>query len=216
MRRALDNAGFVVSLETRRTEVTDHADVVLPVAVVTEKSGTFIDWEGRRRPFARVFGDALMMSDGRVLAMLAEAMDSSIGRGDVKSLRTELDSFGPWTGARSAVPSDSAAVVQTGGPHLVTWRLLLDEAAMQEGEPNLAGTRRRTVAVVSAATAASLGVAAGQQVTVTGPAGSVSVPVDIGSIVDNAVWLPSNAADCAIASLGVAPGQPVRVSGGAA
>ncbi len=216
MRRALDNAGFVVSLETRRTEVTDRADVVLPVAVVTEKSGTFVDWEGRRRPFARVFGDALMMADGRVLAMLADVMGSSIGRGDVKSLRNELDSLGPWTGARAVAPSDSAAAEQTGGPLLVTWRLLLDDAALQEGEPNLAGTRRRTVAVVSAATAASLGVAAGQRVTVTGPAGSVSVPVEIGSIVDNAVWLPSNASDCAIASLGVAPGQPVRVSGGAA
>ena len=38
---------FVVSLEIATSSVTDVADVVLPVAVVTEKAGTFRNWEGR-------------------------------------------------------------------------------------------------------------------------------------------------------------------------
>ena len=50
-RAALATAGFVVSLEMRHSAVTEHADVVLPVAAVAEKAGRFVDWEGRRRPF---------------------------------------------------------------------------------------------------------------------------------------------------------------------
>ena len=48
-RAALDAAGFVVSLELRATDVTRAADVVFPVAPVTDKSGTFVNWEGRVR-----------------------------------------------------------------------------------------------------------------------------------------------------------------------
>src|SRR5581483_2882946 len=48
---ALRRAGFIVSLEIRRSAVTEHADVVLPVAPAAEKSGRYVTWEGRRRPF---------------------------------------------------------------------------------------------------------------------------------------------------------------------
>ncbi|MCW2679086.1 MAG: NADH-quinone oxidoreductase, partial [Frankiales bacterium] len=51
---ALDNVGFLVSLELRRSPVTDRADVVFPVAAAVEKAGTFLDWEGRARPFEQV------------------------------------------------------------------------------------------------------------------------------------------------------------------
>ena len=53
-REALGRVGFVVSLEIRQSSVTDLADVVLPVAPMVEKPGTFLDWEGRR---AAVRGD---------------------------------------------------------------------------------------------------------------------------------------------------------------
>jgi NADH-quinone oxidoreductase subunit G len=51
---ALDAVPFLVSLELRRSPVTDRADVVLPVAAAVEKAGTFLDWEGRARPFEQV------------------------------------------------------------------------------------------------------------------------------------------------------------------
>lgn len=50
-REALAEAGFLVSLELRPSEVTELADVVLPVAAVAEKAGTFLNWEGRVRFF---------------------------------------------------------------------------------------------------------------------------------------------------------------------
>ena len=48
---AIEQAGFVVSLELRASAVTDRADVVLPVAAVAEKPGTFVNWEGRPGEF---------------------------------------------------------------------------------------------------------------------------------------------------------------------
>ena len=56
---------------------------------------------------------------------------------------------------------------------LASWRQLLDSGVMQDGEPHLAATARPTVAMVSAKTAAGLG----DTVTVTGPAGSLTLPV---------------------------------------
>jgi len=47
---ALERVPCVVSLEFRHSAVTERAHVVFPVAPVAEKSGTFVDWEGRARP----------------------------------------------------------------------------------------------------------------------------------------------------------------------
>ena len=51
---ALGRGRFLVSLEVRESDVTELADVVLPVAPIAERAGTFVNWEGRVRPFERV------------------------------------------------------------------------------------------------------------------------------------------------------------------
>ena len=66
---AVDAAGFVVSLELRHSAITDRADVVFPVAPVTEKAGTFVNWEGRLRPFEPALPPNAT-ADVRVLAAL--------------------------------------------------------------------------------------------------------------------------------------------------
>ena len=208
---AIEAAGFVVSLENHHSAVTALADVVLPVGVVTEKAGTFLDWEGRPRPFGQVFRDALTSSDARVLSMIATAMEISVPA-DITSLRLELGRLGPWMGARSAAP-DVAGSAGTPGTVLASWRQLLDSGVMQEGEPHLAATARPTVALVSAATAAGLG----DTVTITGPAGSVTLPVAVGDVLDDVVWVPMNSPGCHIhADLGVVPGASVQISAGGA
>ncbi|MGH3584022.1 MAG: molybdopterin-dependent oxidoreductase, partial [Mycobacterium sp.] len=68
---AIEAAPFVVSLELRQSAVTERADVVFPVAPVSEKSGTFVNWEGRQRPFDPALPPGAT-SDSRVLAALAE------------------------------------------------------------------------------------------------------------------------------------------------
>ncbi|MGB6050209.1 MAG: NADH-quinone oxidoreductase subunit G, partial [Rhodococcus sp. (in: high G+C Gram-positive bacteria)] len=101
---ALDGSAFVVSLELRRSAVTDRADVVFPVAPVTEKAGTFIDWEGRRRPFEPAITGTRSLNDGRVLHALAAEMGSALGLPDVDSARREIASLRPWTGTRGSAP----------------------------------------------------------------------------------------------------------------
>jgi NADH-quinone oxidoreductase subunit G len=206
---AVEATGFVVSLENHHSSVTARADVVLPVAVVTEKAGTFLDWEGRPRPFGQVFRDALTMSDARVLAMLADAMGLQ-APSDVAEIRRELGQLGPWTGARVDAP-DVAPVAPMEGTVLATWRQLLDSGVMQEGEPHLAATARPSVALVSSATAEGLG----DTVTVTGPTGSVTLPLVVGEVLDGVVWLPLNSPGCHVhADLGAVAGSVVQLTPG--
>ncbi len=54
---------FVVSLEISHSAVTAVADVVLPVAAVIEKSGSFQDWQGSTRNFDKAIADSLSRSD---------------------------------------------------------------------------------------------------------------------------------------------------------
>jgi NADH-quinone oxidoreductase subunit G len=209
--QAVEATGFVVSLENHHSAVTALADVVLPVAVVTEKAGTFLDWEGRPRPFGQVFRDALTMSDARVLAMVSEAMGLP-APADVTAIRSELGRLGPWAGARAEAPA-VAPVASPDGILLASWRQLLDSGVMQEGEPHLAATARPTVALMSAATAAGLG----DSVTVTGPTGSVTLPAVVADVLDDVVWVPLNSPGCHVhADLGAVPGATVRLSPGGA
>ena len=70
---AIEAAPFVVSLELRASAVTDRADVVFPVAAMSEKPGTFVNWEGRGGAFGRVLDVPDAQSDLQVLNVVADA-----------------------------------------------------------------------------------------------------------------------------------------------
>src|SRR5690606_3026218 len=159
---ALDRAPFVVSLELRHSEVTDRADVVFPVASVTGKAGTFRTWEGRARAFDTVLGDSTVLrtaaplSDLRVLHALAAAMGSALALPDPAAARAELSALGAWDGPPLAMSAHRAHPPTRPGPGtavLASWRMLLDNGRMQDGEENLAGLARTPVLRLSAATA---------------------------------------------------------------
>ena len=196
VRRALAGAGFVVSLELRTGLVTDHADVVLPVAPVAEKAGAFLDWEGRLRPFETVLvTDAV--SDHAVLDELAELMGVPLGAAKTLSLRDELAQIGGWDGPRVPAPVVAPYVPAQASPGsavLSTWRLLLDAGRGQDGEQYLAGTARRAHARMSPVTAAANGLVDGGLVRLTGPTGSITLPVLVDAatpaMVDGVVWVP--------------------------
>jgi NADH-quinone oxidoreductase subunit G len=104
---ALDKA-FVVSLEIAPSAVTARANVVLPVAAVTEKSGSFLNWEGRPRSFDAAVADSLNRSDLRILSMIAEEMGISLNLGTVTAATKEIASLGAWDGARAQFNKVSA------------------------------------------------------------------------------------------------------------
>ncbi|MEU8757996.1 NADH-quinone oxidoreductase subunit G [Streptomyces sp. NPDC048659] len=218
-RQALD-AAFVVSLELRPGAVTERADVVLPVAAVAEKPGTFLNWEGRARLFEAALKPEQMTrtlppADARVLHMLADAMDAHLGLPDLRAARRELDRLGGWTGERASEPAEpgqSAARPGDGEAVLAGHRLLLDLGRLQEGDTALAGTRHAAVARLSAETAAATGVKDGDTLEVTGTAGSVRFPLQVTEMPDRVVWLPLNSAGRGVlAGTGARPGDLVRI-----
>ncbi len=217
---ALTLAPFLVSLETRRTEVTDHADVVLPVGVVTEKSGTFLDWEGRARPFGQVMRDTTTITDARALSLVARALGRPMGSIEVADLRAELAGLGLWQGPRPEPAASDPAVRPEAGEGqvlLATWRHLLDAGRLQVGEPALAGTARPALARMSAASAQRFDLVDGQPVTVSSEHGAITLPLAVTEMVDGVVWVPGNSEGSAVnATLRVGPGSPVGISAGGA
>ncbi|WP_455361285.1 NADH-quinone oxidoreductase subunit G [Streptomyces sp. SYSU K21746] len=225
---ALDAVGFLVSLELRPSEVTERADVVLPVAAVAEKAGAFLNWEGRLRPFEAALKPDQMTrrlapSDARVLHMLADAMAGAEGADrysdfalpDVRAVHAELDRLGSWTGPHAADPSESPRPLPRpaeGEAVLAGHRLLLDQGRLQDGDEALAGTRHAAVARLSAATAAETGVKDGDLLAVTGPSGTVRLPLQVTPMPDRVVWLPLNSAGRGVtADTGSRPGDLVRI-----
>jgi NADH-quinone oxidoreductase subunit G len=196
---ALAAASFVVSLELRVSAVTDRADVVFPVAAVSEKAGTFVNWEGRPGTFGPALSVPAARSDLEVLASIADAMDVHLGLPDAAGARRELQALGTGDAIAAAPPAAHRGTAAPRAPGagqalLATWRNLLDGGRMQDGEPNLAGTARAPVARLSAATAAEAGTTAGGKVVVATEHGSVTLPVEITPMPDRVVWLPANSA----------------------
>ncbi|XVV03394.1 NADH-quinone oxidoreductase subunit G [Actinosynnema sp. CA-248983] len=192
--RALDFVGFVVSLELRHSAVTAHADVVLPIAPAVEKAGSYLNWEGRHRPFGTTLEGTGALPDGRVLDTLAVEMDADLFTQTPASAAADFERLG--RGAVDAqAPTVSAPLLpqpKDGQVVLATWRRLLDNGSMQDDEPNLAGTARPVVAKLSQATAARLGVELGGEVTVSTDRGAVTLPVEAADLPDGVVWLPGN------------------------
>jgi NADH-quinone oxidoreductase subunit G len=211
---ALEKA-FVVSLEITTSAVTDRANVVLPVAAVTEKSGSFLNWEGRARSFDAAVADSLNRSDLRILSMIAEEMGTSINLGTVTAATKELASLGNWDGARvsfNKVASTSQPSLNPEQALITSWRRLLDLGTLQEGEEHLAGTARRTVAVISPKRAQALGVTDGDKLKISTNVGSVTLSALVENIHDDAVWAPRNSRGSQLlVNLGVAHGAVVTV-----
>jgi len=205
---------FVVSLEIANSEVTKYADVVLPVAAITEKSGSFLNWEGRPRAFETAV-DSLNRSDLRILSMIADELGHSISLGTVANAAKEIATIGNWDGTTVATPSVSAASAHSvSGDQavLTSWRRLLDLGTLQKGEENLAGTARRTVAVISPKRAAALGVVDGDLLRISNDTGWVMLAALVENIHDDAVWAPRNSAGSQLlANLGVAHNSVVTV-----
>ena len=203
---------FVVSLEIRESAITELANVVLPVAAVVEKSGTFINWEGRPRSFEAALSESLTRSDLRILSMLADEMGTPINLPTVAAAAKELSAIGAWDARAefNSVPKKDLSA-SNGAALLSSWRLLLDAGSLQDGESNLAGTAHPSVAVISAKRAASLQVVDGDLLRISTKEGWIMLPCQIDEIDEDSVWIPRNSENSrAIATLGIATG-PVSV-----
>jgi NADH-quinone oxidoreductase subunit G len=217
-RAAIAGAGFVLSLEVRRSAVTEQADVVLPVAPPAEKAGRFVNWEGRRRPFDMTLQGTGALSDAQVLDALADELDVELGVRTVATARDELAAL-PGYATMSATDGGQGSARRGAGGNIVlaTWHELLDAGRGLDGDEYLAATAKSARAMMSAGTAGAHGLAEGEHVTVSTEAGSVTVPIQIADLPDRVVWLPTNARGSAVrASLHAVNGAIVTLSPGGA
>ena len=86
--------------------------------------------------------------------------------------------------------------------------MLLDGGRLQDGEPYLAGTARRPVARMSAATATEIGATEDDLVRVSTEYGSIALPLNVTDMPERVVWVPMNSATSAVH-------QKLRVTAGA-
>ena len=123
-------------------------------------------------------------------------MDVTLGLRTVDTIRAELAELAP-SEIRVAAPTVAAAAASApaaGEALLATWAELLDAGRAQDGDENLAGTAKPARALLSAATAAAVGVADGDHVSLNTDSGVVVLPVVIDDLPDGVVWAPSNVA----------------------
>ena len=200
-------ASFVVSLELTHSKVTEIADVVLPVAAVVEKSGSYLDWRGVTRRFDKGVEDIELRSDVRILSILAEEMGKPINLPTVTATAREIESIGVWEGAQVTFTPHAPITPSSDEMTLVSWRFLLDLGSLQQGEANLAGTAKQARAHISVATAEKLGVSEEDIVMIASGQGSIELPVSIREIADNLIWVPRNSSGSqVIPSLGFTSG----------
>ncbi len=216
-RAALDRAAFVVSLEVRASEVTAAADVVFPVAPSSEKSGSFVGWDGRVRT----------LRDGARGAGVA-ARPAGAGRdrrGARPPARLPHRRGGPRRDARRSgrgrVRGRSPARRSTSRPRavdeprddgtfvLASWKQLLDDGRMQDGDEHLRATARPAVLLMSPTPSLPPGWPMGETVTLTGPLGAVQIPVACGRSRAGCGVGPGQRAG----ALGATPGRAGRVCG---
>ncbi|HEY9263656.1 MAG TPA: molybdopterin dinucleotide binding domain-containing protein, partial [Mycobacterium sp.] len=129
----------------------------------------------------------------------------------------ERNRIGLWAGARPEPPrtEPSSPHPAAGQAVLAGWRMLLDAGRLQDGEPHLAGTARAPLARLSATTAAEIGIADGDLVTVSTDRGAITVPAEMTDMDDRVVWLPLNSPGSTVhQTLGVTVGAVVSIGRG--
>jgi NADH-quinone oxidoreductase subunit G len=159
-----------------------------------------------------------------VLERLAQEMDIDLLTQTPAAAWSGLAALGTYTSGTATrdtegeFPHVRAAPIPEAGEGkavLATWRRLLDNGSMQDGEPHLAATARPAVALLSETTAADLGVDLGATVTVSTQRGSITLPVAAADLPPGVVWVPGNSGPATVRrSLGVGHGAVVTVRSG--
>ncbi len=204
---ALDAAGFVVSLELRHSAVTEARRRGVP-----GRAG------GARSPAPSSTGRAATARSTRRCTAPPRRPASPITG---CSTRWPTRWASTWVPPPSRRPARSSPrwAPGTASPHrrrasrpreparpaageavLTGWRMLLDDGRLQDGEPHLAGTAHNPVVRLSADTAAEIGAADGDAVTV-----STDRAVDHPAVVRRRHARPGCVAAAQLARLGGAP-----------
>ncbi|MDA0202001.1 MAG: NADH-quinone oxidoreductase subunit NuoG [Actinobacteria bacterium] len=197
VRTALARVGRIVSLDGHLSASSEQADIVLPVAVMGEKSGTTTNLEGRVTPVAQkvtVHGTA--RPDWMIALDLAGRLGVELGASDLSDLTSmiELSADGLWERSFGAAAPTFDSVVGTNYDfRLVLSRRLYDAAVSTATSPSLESLPGGRGLSVHPSDLERIGVSSGDDVKVTGSRGSVVLPVCVDDRVNRGtVWAPFN------------------------
>jgi NADH-quinone oxidoreductase subunit G len=208
---------FTVSFETRRSAIACEADVVFPVAVLEETSGTFLNWEHRRAEVNRVVKPtSTSLTEIRILSALADALGTPLGFRTSEGALESFDEIPVSTTARPSITSVKPAKYAKPKKNealVYSWRELLDDSRCLDGATRLRASARPPVVRMSAETARSAGLVDGSVVEVDGPHASFIMPVVIEpTMVPGVVWLPTHAPHQGLTDMGVGLGSVVSLT----
>ena len=165
------------------------------------------------RPFETVLHNPNSLSDLRVLAGISEELGSPLGFRTAQQARAEMEQLGPWDGARATMSALGETYAASDAElTLSSWKRLVDDGRMQDGDADYLATARPAVVLVSADVLARLGAEEGDEVTLAGPLGEVNLPVGIGDLAEGTVWAPASTPGLSVRHLVGPSGSPVSVS----
>ena len=95
---------------------------------------------------------------------------------------------------------------------LASWKQLIDDGRMQDGDDAMRQTARKPVVLVGPATLEALGATVGETVTLSGPLGSVDLPVGVADLAEGTVWAPASAPGTSVRHLVGPAGSPVSIT----
>jgi NADH-quinone oxidoreductase subunit G len=209
---ALSQAKFVVALSAWRCWAPEYAHVILPIAPSAETAGTFVNMEGRVQSFHAVVKP---QGDARPAWKVLRVLGTMLG----------LPGFAAETieAVRASIAPDLAAWAQkglanhpaplaftlpapgTGLERVAEWPVYGTDPQVRRA-PSLqktADAKAARTARLNAATAASLGLVAGDRVTVTQGDGEAVLPVAIdNALPDGAVRIARGTPESALLGAG--------------
>ena len=198
--KAFDAVDTIIAVDLFLTDSTSRADLILPAAAFGEVDGSFVNIEGRISPLqAKVTPPGQARADWVIAVEVAAAMGADLGFVDLDELRSDLSANVPsfadvgWaTLARAddgplldfgrdwTVPSSVSVVAPAAdgyGLRLVIDRKLWDLGTTVQQSASLAHLPDPARLELSPSDFASLGVAAGTEVTIEFVDGKVTAPV---------------------------------------
>ena len=196
--RGFNRVEHLIAVECVLNFTSTGADIVLPAAATaSEVDGTFTNIEGRLSPLTRkVTAPGTARPDWMIAVELAGQLGSDLGFIDIDELWDDLaaaSSLHAGVRHEAVVASGPDGVVLTGTSierpetpdvdepgegelRLVVTRKMYDEGTMLACSPSLAGLAAGASAALHPERFADLGIAAGDEVVVSSPAGSITLP----------------------------------------
>jgi NADH-quinone oxidoreductase subunit G len=200
--RALERVETLIVQDLLPTASLRFADVVLPAASSHERVGSFTTWEGRRQPFSQAIpAEGLVQQDWDILRQLARALDVDLGWETAMDVRREAAPLMAASGSAADRLREVDPVEEVPAPlpieddqvDAVLIPTLLAQGDMLRDAKGLVATAREPAVWVNVADAERFGLTDGARTTVTGPAGAVTLPLQVsGRVAAGTVVLPRN------------------------